>query len=45
MSASGDTSDAAIAQDNAAVDAQLKSLSTDSANVDQGMNDKPMPQQ
>ena len=44
MSASGDTSDAAITQDTAAVDAQMQGLTTDSTNIDSSLNDKPVTQ-
>ncbi len=40
MSANDDTSDAALAQDVLAIDAQMKGLSTDSTAVDASMNDK-----
>ena len=40
-----DSSDAAIVQDSAAVDAQLSSLSGDSANIDSSLNDKPVSQE
>jgi|GEM_PF-1108610 hypothetical protein len=40
MSANNDASDAAIAQDTAAIDAQMQGLTTDSANVDTSLNDK-----
>ncbi|HVV38990.1 MAG TPA: hypothetical protein VHD31_01560 [Candidatus Paceibacterota bacterium] len=35
-----DTSDAAMAQDTAAVDAQMQGLQNDSASIDQSFNDK-----
>ena len=38
--AANDTSDPAIAQDTASVDAQIKTLSSDSTSVDQSLNDK-----
>lgn len=41
----GDNSDAALVQDSAAVDAQIKSLGSDSSNIDSGMNDKPINQE
>ncbi len=41
----GDSSDAAIVQDSAAVDAQLKGLDSDEASADQGLNDKPTAQE
>ncbi len=40
MSANNDASDAALAQDTAAVDAQMQGLAQDSANVDSGMSDQ-----
>lgn len=40
MSANNDTSDAALAQDVIAIDAQMKGLATDSASMDASMNDK-----
>ncbi len=40
MSANNDASDAAIAQDTAAIDAQMKGLDSDNASVDSSMNDK-----
>ncbi len=40
MAATNDASDAALAQDTAAIDAQMQGLSSDSANVDSSMNDK-----
>ena len=39
-----DTSDDAIKADLSAVDAQIQGLSTDTANVDVGLNDKPVSQ-
>jgi len=42
--ADNDASDAAIAQDSAAIDAQISGLSNDSASVDQSLNDKPVTQ-
>jgi hypothetical protein len=42
---SNDASDAAILQDTAAIDAQMTSLDSDSANVDNGLNDKPVTQE
>lgn len=44
MSANNDASDAAIAQDTAAIDAQIKAYATDSSNVDSSLNDKQIPQ-
>ncbi|HVY72723.1 MAG TPA: hypothetical protein VG984_01570 [Candidatus Paceibacterota bacterium] len=44
MSANNDASDTAIAQDTAAIDAQLKAYSTDSSDVDSSMNDKQVTQ-
>jgi cytoskeletal protein RodZ len=43
--AGSDNSDAALVQDSAAVDAQIKSLNSDSSNIDSGMNDKPINQE
>ena len=40
MSASADTSDTAIQQDAAAVDAQIQGLTQDSTNFDSSLNDK-----
>ncbi len=40
MAATNDASDAALAQDTAAIDAQMQGLTTDSANVDSSLNDK-----
>jgi cytoskeletal protein RodZ len=40
-----DTSDSAMAQDAAAVDAQLQSLSSDSASIGTSLNDKPVSQE
>jgi hypothetical protein len=40
-----DNSDAALVQDSAAVDAQLTSLNSDSATIDNSMNDKPVTQE
>ena len=40
MAATNDASDAALAQDTAAVDAQMQGLTTDSANVDSSLSDK-----
>lgn len=39
-----DTSDAALNQDLANIDAQLNGLASDSASIDQGLNDQPIPQ-
>ena len=44
LSAQNDTSDAAIAQDTAALDAQIKASQTDSADIASAMNDKPVSQ-
>ena len=44
MSESGNTSDAALAQDSAALDAQLKAFAQDSSNIDSSLNDKPVAQ-
>ncbi len=43
--ASDDASDAAIAQDSAAVDVQMQGLSSDEAGADQSINDKPTAQE
>jgi len=40
-----DASDRAMVEDSATIDAQLKSLSGDSARADQSMNDKPIAQE
>lgn len=40
MSDSSDTSDGAIAQDSAAVDAQIQGLTQDSAQIDSSISDK-----
>ncbi len=40
MSAANDSSDAAIAQDTAAVDTQMQGLASDSVGVDASVNDK-----
>lgn len=40
MAATNDASNAALAQDAAAVDAQFAALVTDSANIDSSLNDK-----
>ena len=40
-----DTSDAAMVQDTAAVDAQFQALTTDSSSMDQSFNDKPTAQE
>lgn len=40
-----DTSDTALGQDAAAVDAQMSAYTTDSANVDQSLNDTPTAQE
>lgn len=44
MSQANDTSDAAVAQDTAAVDVQMQGLNSDSASVDSSLNDKPVAQ-
>lgn len=44
MSASNDASDAAIAQDTAAIDAQISAYATDNSNVDSSLNDKQVSQ-
>ena len=44
MSQANDTSDAAVAQDTAAVDAQMQGLVSDSSSVDSSINDKPVSQ-
>ncbi|HVZ75763.1 MAG TPA: hypothetical protein VG934_00620 [Candidatus Paceibacterota bacterium] len=43
--ASDDDSDAAIMQDSAAVDTQMKSLGSDQTNVDSSLNDQPTQQE
>jgi len=40
MAATNDTSDAALTQDTAAIDAQMQGLNSDSANIDSSMSDK-----
>ncbi len=40
-----DTSNAALDKDLGAMDAQLKGLSGDQSNIDQGLNDKPVSQE
>jgi hypothetical protein len=40
-----DTSDAALNQDLAGINAQLGGLASDSASIDQGLNDQPVSQQ
>lgn len=40
-----DSSDGSIDQDLTTLDAQIKASATDSANVDQSMNDKPVSQE
>lgn len=42
---SNDTSDAAIAQDAAAIDAEISALTSDSGQMDQSMNDKSIEQE
>jgi hypothetical protein len=42
--ASGGTSNAALNQQSASIDAQLQGASSDSASVDQSLNDKPVTQ-
>ncbi len=44
MSASNDASDQAIAQDSAAIDAQMSAYTTDTSSVDSSMNDKQITQ-
>ena len=44
MAANNDASDAAITQDTAAIDAQMQGLSSDNANVDSSLSDKPTAQ-
>ena len=39
-----ESSNASLDQDLTIIDSQMKSLDTDSANVDQSLNDKPIPQ-
>jgi hypothetical protein len=39
-----DSSDAAMAQDSAAIDAQMQGMTTDQASLDQSMSDKPISQ-
>lgn len=41
----GDSSDAAIVQDSAAVDMQLQALDDDRKNTDESLNDKQTPQE
>ncbi|KKU03593.1 hypothetical protein A2Z63_00175 [Candidatus Giovannonibacteria bacterium RIFCSPLOWO2_02_44_8] len=42
-SVSSGTTDAALDKDLSNIDTQLDALSGDSANIDQGLNDKPIP--
>lgn len=42
--ADSDTSDDALVQDSAAIDAQIKAFESDSASVDESLNDKPVEQ-
>ncbi|OGF69504.1 hypothetical protein A3H65_01910 [Candidatus Giovannonibacteria bacterium RIFCSPLOWO2_02_FULL_45_14] len=42
-SVSSGTSDAALDKDLLNIDAELNTLSSDSASIDQGLNDKPIP--
>ena len=44
MSSPSDTSDAALDQDTAAVDAQLSAAAADSTSADNSLNDKPVTQ-
>lgn len=44
MSATNDASDAAIAQDAAAIDTQMQGLNSDNASVDSSVNDKAVAQ-
>lgn len=44
MSATNDTSDTALIQDGAAIDAQIEGLTSDSAAVDSSFGDKPVQQ-
>lgn len=44
MSPSADTSDAALSQDQAAIDAQLQGLTQDQASVDASLSDQPVTQ-
>ena len=44
MSASNDTTDAAVAQDTAAVDSQMQGLNSDSASIDSSLSDKAVTQ-
>ncbi|MDB5224590.1 MAG: hypothetical protein JWO43_212 [Candidatus Adlerbacteria bacterium] len=39
-----DTSDAAMVQDSAAIDAQIQGMNSDQASLDQSMSDKPVTQ-
>lgn len=44
LSAASDTSDAALAQDTAAIDAQMSATAQDSTNITSAMSDKPVSQ-
>ena len=44
LSSAKDVSNSALDKDLTAIDSQLGALNGDSASVDQGLNDKPMPQ-
>ena len=44
LSSAKDVSNNALDKDLTAIDSQLGALNSDSASVDQGLNDKPMPQ-
>jgi Tfp pilus assembly protein PilO len=44
QTSSNDSSDAALAKDVTTIGVQMNALSTDSANADQGLNDKPVSQ-
>ena len=40
-----DTSNVSLNKDMSAIDSQLNALDTDASNIDQGLNDQPIPQQ
>lgn len=45
LASGSDTSDAGLSQDLAGIDTQMSTLDADTASIDSGLNDQPIPQQ
>lgn len=45
LASGSDTSDAGLSQDLTGIDTQMSTLNADTASIDSGLNDQPIPQQ